>query len=365
MSLRALVACCCRCDRCRRALGREYKAFVYGAVVSEGEGSSTERDEFRNRTEAVYRRHDVDSFVLLYSGDVRIEFDGIVHVCPCDIRLEGDGDRLLALVAGDEPRFARAVVADDMTVEIIDGTDLDPPVEPLLSPAEVGSARVSWSISLGRHRGGEIQAVSLFVVHVNAPLDKLPSARVGTAIVEVVDFEIPGWQIRLVKLEDANDAYTHIANATPVGDVPTLDSIDELRWRLHILLGLVAGQQIGVGTIAGLNDAGAVRWVDWAVARDAGSVAGARWCTEPIQDEAIPAIADGYRRLTADTSVTKSVERAIGYYMSAAGGREVLDIRVPVACIGIEVLGWALLQRNGWLGADALNKMPEGAVHAC
>jgi hypothetical protein len=144
------------------------KAFVYGAVVSEGEGSSTERDEFRNRTEAVYRRHDVDSFVLLYSGDVRIEFDGIVHVCPCDIRLEGDGDRLLALVAGDEPWFARAVVADDMTVEIIDGADLDPRVEPLLSPAEVRSARVSWSISLGRHRGGEIQAFSLFVVHVNA-----------------------------------------------------------------------------------------------------------------------------------------------------------------------------------------------------
>jgi hypothetical protein len=60
------------------------KAFVYGAVVSEGEGSSTERDEFRNRTEAVYRRHDVDSFVLIYSGDVRIEFDG----CP-KFRREG------------------------------------------------------------------------------------------------------------------------------------------------------------------------------------------------------------------------------------------------------------------------------------
>ena len=75
------------------------KAFVYGAVVSEGEGSSTERDEFRNRTEAVYRRHDVDSFVLIYSGDVRIEFDG----CP-KFRREGACTRRVRGVELDAAR---------------------------------------------------------------------------------------------------------------------------------------------------------------------------------------------------------------------------------------------------------------------
>jgi hypothetical protein len=67
-------------------------------------------------------------------------------------------------------------------------------------------------------------------------------------------------------------------------------------------------------------------------------------------------LAIGYTRLSDDPALVTSVERAIGYYLSASGGGEVLDIRVPVACIGLEILGWALLQKRGWIGPDALSK---------
>lgn len=50
--------------------------------------------------------------------------------------------------------------------------------------------------------------------------------------------------------------------------------------------------------------------------------------------------------------------------MLAARGmmdREVLEVRIPVACAGLD-LGWAILQCKGSLEVDALDKLSAGAI---
>lgn len=39
-----------------------------------------------------------------------------------------------------------------------------------------------------------------------------------------------------------------------------------------------------------------------------------------------------------------------------ADGSEVLDVRIPIACSGLELLSWAVLQRQEWLTAEALDR---------
>lgn len=55
------------------------------------------------------------------------------------------------------------------------------------------------------------------------------------------------------------------------------------------------------------------------------------------------------------------VHRAVNQLL-AADGTEALDVRVPVACAGLEMLGWALLQRHGWVEADILRRMDAAAI---
>jgi hypothetical protein len=55
------------------------------------------------------------------------------------------------------------------------------------------------------------------------------------------------------------------------------------------------------------------------------------------------------------------VGRAIEHLL-AGDGNEALDVRVPVACAGIEMLGWAILQRHGWADKDVLEKMSAAAM---
>jgi hypothetical protein len=45
----------------------------------------------------------------------------------------------------------------------------------------------------------------------------------------------------------------------------------------------------------------------------------------------------------------------------AANGPEVLDFRIPVACTGLELLSWAVLQRHLWLTKDGLGRLPAGS----
>jgi hypothetical protein len=72
-------------------------------------------------------------------------------------------------------------------------------------------------------------------------------------------------------------------------------------------------------------------------------------------------LADGFALLDEDARLQRVVTRAI-HYMLAANSSEPLDVRIPVACSGLELLAWGVLQRHKWLTTDALGKLPAGAV---
>jgi hypothetical protein len=78
-----------------------------------------------------------------------------------------------------------------------------------------------------------------------------------------------------------------------------------------------------------------------------------RWCYEGDVADALPQLADGRTQLEADPVLARCLDRAIALDL-AANGQEVLDVKLPVACSGLELLAWSVLQQYGWLGPRAL-----------
>ena len=287
----------------------------------------------------------------MYQGLANVTVEGEDRLTDCEIRLDVGGGGISMHLASDEV-WVTSVIVDrqQLPVTIPEGSSLDVADDPIDT---IDRRRWSWDTFLNRKQTGDLKAATGFVIHVKG---NIPSLR------RPVDFGLPGWQLRLVELSPADDAYSHIINAVPTAGEVGADSIEGLRKQLHAVLGLLAGQQVAIGAVAGLDCDGRIRWADWCVGRGGHDRAGVSWCTQPVVEGALIQLAIGYTRLSDDPALVTSVERAIGYYLSASGGGEVLDIRVPVACIGLEILGWALLQKRGWIGPDALSKMPEGAI---
>ena len=75
---------------------------------------------------------------------------------------------------------------------------------------------------------------------------------------------------------------------------------------------------------------------------------------------AFPAIVKGFAELSKDEGLEAVVDRAINHLL-AADGSEALDMRVPIACAGLEMIGWAVLQRDGWVKSE-LDKMKASRI---
>jgi hypothetical protein len=98
-------------------------------------------------------------------------------------------------------------------------------------------------------------------------------------------------------------------------------------------------------------------WADWGAPRFRPEQSAWRWCPRRLVNQALPALATGLTSLTNDPALYLVVDRA-GRHLVAANGPEVLDFRIPVACTGLELLSWAVLQRHQWLTKDGLGKLP-------
>ena len=82
-----------------------------------------------------------------------------------------------------------------------------------------------------------------------------------------------------------------------------------------------------------------------------------RWCYEGDVAAALPQLATGRTQLEADDPVlAKCLDRAIALHL-AANGQEVLDVKLPVACSGLELLAWSVLQQHGWLSPRATGSL--------
>jgi hypothetical protein len=81
-----------------------------------------------------------------------------------------------------------------------------------------------------------------------------------------------------------------------------------------------------------------------------------RWCFEGDVATALPQLAAGRAQLEADPVLAECLDRAIALHL-AANGPEVLDVKLPVACSGLELLAWSVLQQHGWLSTRATGSL--------
>jgi hypothetical protein len=179
-----------------------------------------------------------------------------------------------------------------------------------------------------------------------------------------LDFELPGWQLTFVPADERDDPANFpagIVKAVPLQPDWNADDVEDLYRRLFLLLGFIACREVGIGPVCGFDVAGDLCWVEWANMRMRPGKTAARWCSRRAAASALPLLAKGLAGLAGDPQVEKVVDRGINHVF-ATNGEEVLDVRVPIACSGIELLAWAVLQRHGHLGRKVLERMSAASM---
>jgi len=319
----------------------------------------------RRAVEPVYRPSG-DGAIVVYAGDLLLTIGTDEHI------VRGN----LALRLSPRPEFEAQVASSDwlahvlgsppLTVGLPPGAVLDPPTN-LVSSADseaAGSGSEAYvSTPISRLRAGELRLAERLLLHVSGPLSRypLPSPDTGSAEPEQpqLPWSLSGWELCLAEAggPTAVDDFSYVVEVIP-HDLPLdLDATERLCSQVFLLLSLIAGHEIGVAPVVGIDAAGRVVWADWGAPRFRAEQSVWRWCPRRLVNQALPALASGLTALNDDPALQQVVDRA-GRHLVAANGPEVLDFRIPVACTGLELLSWAVLQRHQWLTKDGLGKLP-------
>lgn len=74
-------------------------------------------------------------------------------------------------------------------------------------------------------------------------------------------------------------------------------------------------------------------------------------------------LGSGIAGFDGDEAMIEIIDRAVGYSL-AANDNALLDVKVPIACSGLELLSWAILQREGVMRTgDERHKLgPDGML---
>ena len=321
-------------------------------------------DEGRN-IDPVYRPSD-DGAVVVYAGDLQLAIGADERVLPGNLELGlGPRPEFSAHVAGRDPWLvAHAWDSHRMTVALPVGAALDPPTDRVPTARPEGA--VPWadvSIPITRMTTGDLRLAERLVLHVSGPLSRwpLPSRETGSneQAQPQLRWSLPGWDLHLAEAggPKAVDDFSFVVEAIPRELPLGLDATEWLVDQVFLLLSLIAGQEIGVGPVVSVDAAGRVVWADWYAPRFRPEQSAWRWCPRDQVNQALPALATGLSSLADDRALLQVVDRA-GRHLLAANGPEVLDVRIPVACSGLELLGWAVLQRQQWLTRDGLGRLP-------
>jgi hypothetical protein len=251
------------------------------------------------------------------------------------------------------------------TVAVPAGSSLDPPSTSVLPRS--GSS--TWSdppIPLLRLEAGDASDAERFLIHISGPFRAhLPMGETDSGPQNRLSFSLPGWDLVLAPVDErrGDNDFVFVVEAVPTRPPAAMERVRELHRRLFTLVSLIAGQEVGIGPICGMNVENKVVWAELGQSRRHHRPHGVRWwCNDRLVSDALPVLSQGFGQFADDPGFESVVRRAIAFLLSAAGSDEVLDVRIPVACAGLELLGWAILQRKGWLGVDALNELSAGAV---
>ena len=309
---------------------------------------------------------DKDGVIVVYVGELEIKADND-YLATVTGQLElslSPRTSFRAHFAGPLSEFGPAswlaAGGRDRTVTIPEGAALTPPAELLSMERPDDRAWVDDHVSAAGVRAGELSQAKRFLFHFSSGFEA--KFRVQADGAERISFALPGWNavVGPTAREPANERdFGGVVQATP-DEEPSIGDIERLRDRLYVLLSFVAGREIGIAPICGLDAEGVVVWADWGAPRLRPGEASAWWCPPLMAPAALRDLADGFGQIAADPALEKVVRRAVDHLLSA-DSTEVLDVRIPVASSGLELLSWAVLRRHGWLGPDSFQQLTAAA----
>lgn len=299
----------------------------------------------------------------MYAGDLAVKVGDNERAVRGQLELQlGARQVLSARFAGPSTELGfldpLGVTHEEARILVPAGAQLAPPREARLPESPAGVGWIESSIPLSEIQAGESASAERFIVHISGALEAhCPAVEIaGGKRQRQLAFTLPGWDLILAPVDDRHDEndFTFVVEATPAA-VATADDIHRLCWRLFILLSFMTGREVGVSPVCGLDKERRVVWAHWAGTRLRPGRPGVRWCPGDLVATALPAIAAGFEQLSTNQATEAVVDRAISRLL-AADGDEVLDVRVPVACSGLELLAWEVLQRHGWVRGELINE---------
>jgi hypothetical protein len=143
------------------------------------------------------------------------------------------------------------------------------------------------------------------------------------------------------------------------GQTINIEAIETLGLLLQRILDFLTSSNVGVVPVVGLDANNEVVAAHWAAPRVNLDHTPWRWCYEADVAIALRQLAAGRTQLEADPVLAKCLDRAIALHL-AANGQEVIDVKLPVACSGLELLAWSVLQQDGWLSPRATGSLKAG-----
>jgi hypothetical protein len=319
------------------------------------------------RVEPTYRPSREHGEIVVYAGNLDVKVDDETRTVKGQLELRLGAGPLVARFAGAASEDLHFVAAHEATasVSVPAGAPLVPSPATILRERREDTFWIEARIAVRSElAAGEAARAQRFIFHISGALEAwLPPVEVDGRQQAQLEFRLPDWRLVIAAVADRRGErdFKFVVEATPASP-PSAADVDRLTRRLFILLSLVASREVGVGPVCGLTNAGEVVWASWGSPRLRPGRPGVRWCPPHLVAKALPAIAEGFARLSEqDEAMGVVVDRAINHLL-AADGNEPLDVRVPVACVGLEMLGWAILQRHGWADKDVLEKMPAAAM---
>lgn len=236
------------------------------------------------------------------------------------------------------------------------------PIETVLAvPEEKPAGWVEGSVPITELETGDLTRVERIHLHVSGRLSEYPLPVVETTTGSQqgqLAFSLDGWSLRLVQIDHLarRGGFTYVIEAVPPSIPVDKAQITSMVRRAWMVLRFVAGGAISIGPRVGLGSDGNPTWAWWGAGRT--EMSGLRWCPNKLVNAAVPQIADGVSALSADPGLAESVDRAIGLLLATNEG--VLDTKIPIACIGLELLAWSVLQHKEGLSKSNLNGRSSG-----
>lgn len=322
------------------------------------------------RISQIYRPNGDDNEIVVYAGDLEVEINGTRGVAPgqLELRLFPQAS-LMARFSGPPSKVSPRLVFDhDAAVFVAQGRSLTPPTRSSLPTKPDGGSWVQANIHVSHLDAGDPRSAAHFLVHVSQSF-QTPKALTPVSLSDgtrqgQLTFQLPGWILVLAPVERPSDHsdFGAVIEATPTSTPVDASDIDELCRRLYLLLSFVSSSEVGIAAVCGLDDAGEIVWASWVSPRLQPQRGSASWCTDQLVATGLPVLADGFARVAREKALEVVVDRAINHLLSADSPGVVLDIRVPIACSGLEVLSWAVLRRNGWVSQDTFRQMTAAAA---